>query len=130
MGMFARWFGLKTTAVAALLLSTLMVIIFGWIGDDPRQLTLVAPVLGFFTAGGMIALYAIMSRVYPARLRATGIGFTLGAGRGGAALAPIAAGALFSAGFNLPIVSIAMGIGSILAAALLLPMKLDEAERA
>ncbi|MEY4502367.1 MAG: hypothetical protein RIS52_2257, partial [Pseudomonadota bacterium] len=53
--------------------------------------------------------------VYPAHIRATGTGFALTIGRGGAALSPILAGQLFSAHLSLLTVSLIMSAGSLLA---------------
>jgi hypothetical protein len=61
-----------------------------------------------------------MGQVFPAELRATGIGFAIGVGRGGAALGPMAAGALFSSGYNLLAVSTVMGSGAVVAAVVIL----------
>ena len=52
-------------------------------------------------------------------MRATGTGFAIGVGRGGAALAPVVAGYLFQAGFGLQTVAIMMGSIALLAAVLL-----------
>jgi hypothetical protein len=57
--------------------------------------------------------------VFPTQLRATRNGFAIGFGRAGAMLAPIVAGLLFRAGYGLQFVALAMGSGSLLAAAAL-----------
>jgi hypothetical protein len=47
-------------------------------------------------------------------VRATGTGFAIGVGRGGAALAPVCAGYLFQSGLGLQTVSICMASGSLI----------------
>jgi MFS family permease len=71
---------------------------------------------GLFTNSAIVGLYALFAKVFPTHVRATGTGFAIGVGRGGAALAPIIAGYLFQAGFALQNVAIVMGSGSLLAA--------------
>jgi AAHS family 4-hydroxybenzoate transporter-like MFS transporter len=44
---------------------------------------------GFFVIGGQIALNAFVGRYYPARVRATGVGWALGIGRVGGIIGPI-----------------------------------------
>jgi MFS family permease len=81
---------------------------------------------GFCTNAGIVGLYAIIAQVFPTQVRAFGTGFTVGVGRGGSVLAPIIAGFLFTAGYSLPVVALTMASGSILAAAVLLMLKLGE----
>jgi MFS family permease len=77
-------------------------------------------VAGFFVNAGVVGLYPVMAQSFPAEVRASGIGFAIGVGRGGAALGPMAAGALFSAGYSLALVSAVMGSGALAAAIFLL----------
>ena len=49
-------------------------------------------VAGFFLIGCMASLYAIVPRIYPARVRNTGTGLAIGVGRLGAVVGPILAG--------------------------------------
>ena len=75
---------------------------------------------GFFTNAGVVGLYAIFAQAFPTHVRATGTGFAIGVGRGGAAISPIIAGLLFEAGFGLQGVAIAMAAGAGIAAVALL----------
>jgi MFS family permease len=81
---------------------------------------------GFCTNAGIVGLYAIIARVFPTQVRAFGTGFTVGVGRGGSVLAPIIAGFLFTAGYSLPTVAMTMATGSLLAAAVLILLKLGD----
>ena len=74
---------------------------------------------GFFGNAGIGGLYLLFADVFPTPMRGTGAGFAIGVGRGGAVIAPVLAGYLFSAGLNLSWVALALGTGSILAALLL-----------
>ena len=113
-------FGLKPLTLAALLLSSIMVSAFGRGPDDLTQLALMAGAAGFFTEAGIVGLYSVLAQVFPTQLRASGTGFAIGVGRGGAALAPILPALLFQAGYGLQAVAIAMASGSLIAAGALL----------
>ena len=115
-GLLTQRFHLFKLTIGTLLLGTAMVILFGTGFDNLYQLSLVSAAVGFFTNSGVVGLYAILAQVYSASTRATGSGFAIGMGRGGAVLAPILAGFLFAAGQSLQTVSVIMGLGSTFAA--------------
>ena len=109
--------------VAAMLLSTALVIVFGRAQADLASLSIVAACAGFATNAGVVGLYALIAQSFPTSVRATATGFVIGVGRGGSALAPALAGLLFAAGYGLQSVAIIMGLGSIIAAIALLGMR-------
>jgi MFS family permease len=116
--------GLKQVTIGAMLLSAAAIILFGRTGPDLMQLSLVCAVAGFCTNGAIVGLYAIYAQAFPTQVRATGTGFAIGTGRGGAVLGPIAAGYLFTWGYALPTVAVYMAVGSLLAAAVLAFLRL------
>jgi MFS family permease len=118
-------FNLKTLTMAVLLLSTAMITVFGLTPADLQRLSLICALAGFCINAGIVGLYAIIAQAFPTHVRASGTGFAIGVGRGGSVLAPIIAGFLFTAGFSLPSVSMAMAAGSTLAAITLLLLKLE-----
>jgi benzoate transport len=122
LGLLTQRFGLKLLTIAMLIGSTAMVAAFGHGQADLSKLSLICALAGFCTNGGIVGLYAVMARAFPTELRATGTGFAVGVGRGGAVLAPIIAGLLFQSGFGLQTVAIIMGSGSLVAAACLLAL--------
>jgi len=87
-----------------------------------RQMALVCFVAGLFINAGVVGLYPVMARTFPAQVRGSGIGFAIGIGRGGAALGPMAAGALFTLGYGLGVVSLVMGAGALIAAVILVAL--------
>ncbi len=119
LGLLSLRFGLKPLTMLALVMSTVMVAVFGRGQAALGQLSLMCAIAGFFTNAGIVGLYGILAQVFPTHIRATGTGFAIGFGRAGAMLAPIIAGYLFRAGYSLQFVSIAMGAGSLVAAAAL-----------
>jgi len=129
LGLLSQRFSVKPLTILLLIASTVMVAVFGRGQPDLHGLAVICAVAGFCTNGGVVGIYAIVARTFPTALRATGTGFTIGCGRGGAMIAPIIAGLLFKAGFSLQYVAIALGAGSLVAAACLalLPLRADSA---
>lgn len=104
----------------AMALGAIGVVIFGRLEGSLQNLIIVAAVTGFFTNAAVVGIYGLVAKTYPDHLRAGGTGFVIGLGRGGAALAPVIAGLLFSLGGQLNSVAILMACGSIGGAAILL----------
>jgi predicted MFS family arabinose efflux permease len=123
LGVLALRMNLIWLTSSVLVLGMIAISIFGMGQEDLTQLKLIAGICGFFTNAGIVGLYTLLALAYPTHLRATGTGVVIGAGRGGAALAPILAGYLFGNGFTLQTVSIVMGCGSLLGAFALLFVK-------
>jgi hypothetical protein len=77
-------------------------------------------------------MYSIVAYAFPTHVRATGTGFVIGIGRGGAVLSPWLAGTLLTVAGStavhvekLPSVALVMGMGSLLSALVLLFLKLQ-----
>ena len=101
--------------------------LFGIVGADLTRLAISAAIAAFFINAGVVGMYPIFAQAYPAALRASGTGLVIGIGRGGSALGPVVAGALFSSGSSLLVVSLTMGLGGLVAATMifLLPRSLN-----
>jgi benzoate transport len=127
-GFIATRFGLKALTILTLLGATAMVVWFGRGSSDLAALARTVAITGMFTNGAIAGFYLLFSKVYPTHVRATGTGFAVGVGRGGAALAPILAGYLFQAGFGLQAVATMMAAGSLLSAAALIMLKVRDAD--
>jgi MFS family permease len=125
LGFLTQRFSVKALTIAVLMLSTIMVALFGRSSADLQQLSLICALAGFCTNAGIVGLYAIIAQVFPTHVRASGTGFAIGVGRGGSVIAPIVAGFLFRSGFGLPSVSSLMAFGSLLAAGVLLLLKFE-----
>ena len=126
LGLLTQKFGVRGLVIITMVFATVFVAAFGHTPADLSSLSLVAAAAGFFTNAGIVGLYAMFAQSFPTELRASGTGFVIGVGRGGAALAPIIAGYLFFAGMGLPAVSLIMGSGSLLAIVMLLLLKYRE----
>jgi len=122
LGLSARRLGLKNLTMSVMVISTLMLALFGRGQATLPQLSLMCAVAGFFTNAGVVGVYGILAQAFPTHVRATATGFAIGIGRAGAFLSPIIAGYLFSRGFGLEFVAVAMGAGSLAAAVCLWQM--------
>lgn len=125
LGILTQKYGVRGLTIAAMVLSTVAVAVFGQTPHDLAMLSAVCAGAGFFTNGAIVGLYALFAKAFPTHVRATGTGFAIGLGRGGAVLAPIIAGYLFQWGYGLPTVAMSMASGSVFAAIVLLLLKLD-----
>ena len=127
-GLIATRVGLKLLTILALIGSSAMVV---WFGRGPHglaSLSSTVAIAGVFINSGIGGYYLLFARVFPTHVRATGAGFAIGVGRGGAVLAPVIAGYLFQAGFGLQTVATMMASGSLLSAAALLALKVRATE--
>ena len=112
LSLLTQRFHVKTLTITAMGLSVACVALFGRSSPDLAQLGLFAALAGFCTNGAIVGLYAIFAEAFPTAVRAGGTGFVIGVGRGGAALSPVIAGALFQGGVSFPTVALLMAMGS------------------
>ncbi|HEY8521859.1 MAG TPA: MFS transporter [Gammaproteobacteria bacterium] len=127
LGFLTLKYDLKRLTMAAMILSSVSVAIYGSVGADLAQMTLICIACGFFINAAINGMYAIFAHAYPTQVRAAGTGFAIGVGRGGSILAPIIAGFMFEGGITVPVVAVVMGCGSLLAAIALAFLRLDTA---
>ena len=127
-GVLTARFGLKPLTIAILVLTFVGVTAFGRTPADLDRMALLAAFAGFFGNAGVSGLYSIVAYSFPTHVRATGTGFVIGVGRAGAVLAPILAGFLFEANKGLPTVAIVLASGSLLAAIVLLFLKMKTSD--
>jgi benzoate transport len=122
-GLIATRVSLKALTIVTLVGSSTMVVWFGRGSPDLAALSSTVAIAGLFINSGIAGYYLLFAKVFPTHVRATGTGFAIGIGRGGAVLAPVLAGYLFQAGFGLQAVATMMAMGSLLSAAALLALK-------
>jgi MFS family permease len=127
-GYFMHRFGIKRATMVALAISGVMVGFFGMGQSSLMGWTLAVLSVGLFTNSAIVGFYSAWAIAYPTHIRATGTGFALSVGRGGAALSPVLAGILFAADLGLMGVSIVMAIGSFLALGMFSMLDLKDAE--
>jgi MFS transporter, AAHS family, vanillate permease len=127
-GLIATRIGVKPLTVGTLLAGGLMIGWFGRGAPDLDALKITLAITGLFTNAAIAGFYLLFAQVFPTYLRATGTGFAIGVGRGGALLAPIIAGYLFNAGLALKPVALLMASGSLLAAVALLALRVRDGD--
>ncbi len=129
-GWFMHKFGIKRSTMFALAGSVFLLGYFGLGRDTLSGWTMAVFAVGLFTNAAIVGFYSAWAIAYPTHVRATGTGFALTIGRGGAALSPILSGLLFSAQLGLLKVSLIMAIGSLLALLMFSMLDLKDAEAA
>jgi len=128
-GLLTLRYNVKRLAAIMMLLSVVLVIAFGQSMGSLTLLSAIAIAAGFATNGAIVGLYSLFAHVYPTRSRASGTGFSIGIGRGGAMLAPILAGVLLQANLGIPRVAIVMSLFSLMAFAALHFLKTPDLDR-
>ena len=68
---------------------------------------------GFLTVGAQMCAVALCAGFYETRLRATGVGWTMGVGRIGAIVGPVLGGLLIEAGIAAPTLFVIAGLTSL-----------------
>ena len=129
-GLLSRRAGVKTLTMAFMVAAATMVTVFGQGWSSLAQLSIVCALTGFCAHGAVVGLFAILARCFPTASRATGTGFAIGIGRGGAVVALIVSGFLLRAGLGLPLIALMMGTGSLLAALALALLRNQNLQRA
>lgn len=94
--------------------------LFGYMPARFELLAGMAALAGICLFGSVAGLYAAVAATFAPRMRATGVGFVTGVGRGGSAIAPSVAGMLFAFGIDRGGVSLAIGATAAAAGLLLL----------
>jgi len=119
-GFLADRLGRRRTFVTFMVVTAVLVPVYGQLGRSPMVLMILGPVLGFAGHGFFSVFGALLAELFPTAVRATGQGLAYNAGRGLGALAPYTIGLLAT----MPRVGIgsALGVTSafFLAAALLM----------
>jgi len=115
-GLATQRLQLRPLIGGAMLVGVAAIGVFGLGFRDLTLLSLSVAVAAFFINAGVVGIYPLLAKTYPAELRASGTGFVIGVGRGGSILGPLLAGALFAGGHGLLTVSLVMGSGGVIAA--------------
>ncbi len=119
LGWMARHYRVTTITAIYLLLAPATMWLFSLMTSLSAMLT-ASFVMGFFTVGAMVGIYATAPSVFATSTRATGTGFAVGIGRFGAILGPLVVGYLIASGWTTEDLYRWFGMPTILSAMLLL----------
>ena len=125
-GLLTLRFDPKKLTAGTMFLGALFIALFGSVPHNLLCVGLIAFVCGFFGNPAIVGMFALFAHAFPTHVRASGTGFSVGIGRGGAILSPIVVGLLFQWGFSLSAVTMLISIGGFAGAAVLLLLKLQE----
>ena len=99
-GYLSEKFGLQKTIFSFLIFTAVLMLVFGFFKGSILVLILFG-LIGFGIQGGFVGMYSLAARLYPTEIRATGVGWAVGAGRIGAIFGPLLGGFLIGAGFSM-----------------------------
>ncbi len=99
-GYFSSIYGLKKTIGIFLLMTAVLMSIFGLFSGS-SLLLVVFGLIGFGIQGGFVGLYAVAARMYPTEFRTTGVGWAIGSGRLGGIIGPMLGGILIGMGLSM-----------------------------
>ena len=112
-------FGLTNLVFLLSATAAVFMVVFAY---APRELGVLMPlilIIGILQQGGFTGLYSTAAKLYPTRIRSTGIGWAIGLGRTGAVVGPAAAGYLIAAGLdmadNFLIFAVPLAVGGFVA---------------
>lgn len=75
-------------------------LVFGFFSGSVWVLILFG-LIGFGIQGGFVGMYSMAAKVYQTEVRATGVGWAVGAGRIGAIIGPFLGGVILASGVGL-----------------------------
>lgn len=113
-GYLSAKFGLQKTIFWYLLITAILMLLFNFFNGSVLVLFLFG-LLGFGIQGGFVGMYSLAARLYPVEIRATGVGWAVGAGRIGAIAGPIVGGLLIGIGLSMAANFIVFSIPTIIA---------------
>lgn len=113
-GYMSARLGLQRVICGFLIGTAGLMVLFGFVSGSVWLLVLFG-LIGFGIQGGFVGMYSLAAKLYPTHVRATGVGWAVGAGRIGAVVGPIVGGLLIGIGWSLSANFIAFAIPALLA---------------
>jgi AAHS family 4-hydroxybenzoate transporter-like MFS transporter len=103
-------------------LGAFAIMAIGYVGTSSALFLVISILAGILTVGAQMCTVALCASFYDTRLRATGVGWTMGIGRIGAILGPVLGGVLIGAGVTAPVFFFIAGLTSLGAGATVFAM--------
>ncbi|MGR3809426.1 MFS transporter [Jiulongibacter sp. NS-SX5] len=88
-GALGSKFGLKKTIFSFLLLAFVVMQVYAYSNLGFWGIFILVLLIGIFVQGGFNGIWPVLSRIYPAEIRTTGVGYTVALGRFGAITGPL-----------------------------------------
>ncbi|MDT8397047.1 MAG: MFS transporter [Pseudomonadales bacterium] len=123
-GLICYKMAFRAISTAILILMGVFIMIFGRVAGNIMFVEVVSFLIGFGIFGAAVVLYSTAAKTFPARVRATGVGISMGAGRFGAFVGPLMAGYLLGADLGRALTCLIMAVPVIIAAFTLLRVPL------
>ncbi len=114
-GYSSELLGLRRAIGVFLVGTAVLMVVFGFISGSLAVLVLFG-LIGFAMQGGFTGLYSVAARLYPTEVRATGVGWAIGAGRTGAIVGPVLGGLLIGVGLSMSANFIVFAVPVVVAA--------------
>jgi len=122
MGPLIDRFGFYRVLVPAFLAAAVAIVVLGRPELPPPLLFGAVLVTGAFIVGAQPAINVLAATLYPTALRATGVGWTLGVGRVGSIVGPVAAAQLLALHWSLETLFVAGAVPAAFSSVLLLSL--------
>ena len=115
-GYLSTRIALPRLLLVLMLLMAFAIATFGWLPPRLSVIYAASLALGFVMWGASAIVYSAYALSYPARLRATGIGLVVTAGRAGSIVGPYLAGVLLTFGMSRAAVTALLALPAVVAA--------------
>ncbi|MFD2937532.1 MFS transporter [Spirosoma flavum] len=124
-GYLSARLGLQRVICGFLLVTASLMIVFGFVSGSAFVLVLFG-LIGFGVQGGFVGMYSLAAKLYPTRVRATGVGWAVGAGRIGAVAGPLVGGLLIGTGWSMSANFMLFAIPALIAGFIILRIRLSD----
>lgn len=122
-GRLIERFGAAITLVPSLLVGTVATAAVGYVATSVVEASVAMTVIGIFIGIGASGAIALAVMAYPAALRSTGLGWSMGMGRLGQVIAPIATGTFVQIGASTAQTMLAVAAMPLVATLLVLALR-------
>jgi len=119
-------FGMRQVQLTFMVTAFVIMLVYAFSSLNPWLIISLIFLIGIFVQGGFNGISPILSRIYPAEIRTTGMGFAIGFGRFGAILGPLLFGFLVDSGFSIQTLFILFSIPLLVMGAAIWSLKSDK----
>jgi MFS family permease len=122
-GAFANRFGYIRSIIGYCVIACMAMVLYSVYRGELALVLLIATIMGFTVQGAVGAFYGAAAKVYPAHMKSTGIGWTIGVGRMGAIAGPFMGGYLLAMDLKLVVNFTIFGAIMLIAAVIIYPLR-------